>query len=245
MDNGPINVRRLSLPAYNTAVGSARAEPSGLTGTSSATGEVDAWAELEESGLARDGHLTPEWTRALAGADRAPVTITLAARHDRMVFDTDVALLPGLGLTVTQRSVVGDEPSETLHEPVVELVAFSPDLVWPVVRRVLPPQEAVRADPRPTPPSQRRTIGADDAARESVLAGGDAQVSLLVSIHTPEGTAPFGLHRWVLVDDDLYEVNGTDPEVVAVQPGAIAHELVYLVTGAYSAAATGFDSAVR
>lgn len=245
MDNGPINVRRLSLLAYNTAVSSARAEPSGLTGTSSATGEVDAWAELEESGLARDGHLTPEWTRALAGADRAPVTITLAARHDRMVFDTDVALLPGLGLAVTQRSVVGDEPSETLHEPAVELVAFSPEQVWQAVRRVLPPEGVVRADPRPTPPSQRRTLGADEAARERVLAGGDAQVSLLVSVHTPQGTAPFGLHRWVLVGDDLYEVNGTDPEVVAVQPGAIAHELVYLITGAYSAAATHFESAVR
>lgn len=158
------------------------------------------------------------------------------------------------------------------REPAVEIVAFPPQQLWSAVRRVLPPHEALRADARPTPPSSRRTVNvpnhvrerltelageplersagdllsdllADDEEWAPILRGGDAEVALLVGVHAPDGRiATIGMHRWILTDEHLYVLEGGSTMVVAVEAGAIAHELTYLVTGAYSVAASLIES---
>lgn len=155
---GVINVRRVSLHAYNTAVHAAR-DAAGPAPRLDA--DHEAWAELEDADLAQDGSLRPQWAHALGAAPDAPVQINLVARQDNVTFTTDVVLLPGLGLATTRRSVTEPESDASeAFEPAVELVAFAPEEIWPAIRRALPPQEAMRADPHPTPTAERNILPA-------------------------------------------------------------------------------------
>ena len=195
------------------------------------------WAELEQSGIAEDAQLLPEWALALGAAPTAPVQVRVTAHQGAVTFTTDVTLLPGLGLASTQRSV-RDEKGEGGFESVVELVAFPPEQVWPAIRRALPPHDALRADPAPTPSARRHTIAADRAhsSRDELVAGADASVELVVAAHTPDGvTRPIGAHQWLLTDGQLSAL-GPGGERTTFDPGAIAHELVFLVTGALALA---------
>ena len=255
-----LNVRRVSVRAYEMAIESARRAAASAGDTVAA----EVWAELEEVGIAAGGQLTPQWENALAAAPNAPVQLRVVATLAATTFETDVVLPPGLGLATTQRAVERDE--DTVREPFVEMVAFPPEQVWQEVRRVLPPIDVVRADPRPTTPSGRRAVPVPDEVREHlarqsgegnevpgqlpsallegqdewhrVVAGGDAQVGVTVAANLPgKGVVPLGVHRWVVVGDALYAVDVASGSVARVEAGAIAYEVVYLVTGAYTAVA--------
>ncbi|WP_415830842.1 hypothetical protein, partial [Janibacter anophelis] len=211
-----MTVRRMSLAAYDTAVHAAR--------TAHAPDEAvagGAWAELEQSGIAKGGRLLAEWARALGAAPTAPVQVRVTAHQGPVTFTTDVTLLPGLGLASTQRSF-RDEKGEGGFEPVVELVAFPPEQVWPAIRRALPPHDALRADPAPTSSARRQTVPADGghSSRDEFVAGADASVELVVAAHTPDGvTRPVGAHQWLLTEGQLSAL-GPDGERTTLDPGA-------------------------
>lgn len=231
---GALNVRRMSLRAYNTAVHAARAEQTVVPI------DRDAWEELEASGVAEHGQLRPQWARALGAASSAPVQVQVTAHQGPVTFTTDIVVLPGVGLACTQRSVAArDSPHGEGREPVVELVAFAPELVWPVVRRVLPPHEVLRADPAPTPSSRRDTATVEDSERwQALVARADARVELLVTARSADGRLhPVGAHQWLVTDGQLRAVGPGTTSVTTLEPGALAHELIFLVTGAYDAAA--------
>lgn len=258
-----MKVRRISLPAFETAMAAATEE-----GAAAPAGDADeSWAELARAELASGQTLRPEWSRALAASPGAPIQIRVVARDGEVSFETDLTLLPGLGLARTQRTHLartadGYEPVG--REPAVELVAFLPEQVWPAVRRVIPDREVLRAAARPTPLSRQRHLVLDPAVAQqlpdrvaadpfhrtpgavleslvhddelsAVLAGGDAEVAVVVVARTGEhDLAPVGSSRWTVVGDDLYSIRTTRDriDVVAVEAGDVAHEVVYHVAGA-------------
>lgn len=258
-----MKVRRISLPAFETAMAAATEE-----GAAAPAGDADeSWAELARAELASGQTLRPEWSRALAASPGAPIQIRVVARDGEVSFETDLTLLPGLGLARTQRTHLartadGYEPVG--REPAVELVAFPPEQVWPAVRRVIPDREVLRAAARPTPLSRQRHLVLDPAVAQqlpdrvaadpfhrtpgavleslvhddelsAVLAGGDAEVAVVVVARTGEhDLAPVGSSRWTVVGDDLYSIRTTRDriDVVAVEAGDVAHEVVYHVAGA-------------
>lgn len=255
-------IRRMTQAAFDTAVGSATGEP--------VTAPSTVWTELETAGLAEGGRLLPAWADALTASADAPVQIKIVAREGEVSFESEISLLPGLGLCRTQRTALRATP--TGYEPVtreeaVELVAFAPEELWLAVRRVLPPHDALRAPQHVTPPSRERQLSVPAevveqiAARvegdplgrtpaeiletapeiedelRAVLAGGPAEVALLVGALTAPGElTPVGTSRWSLVGEQVYSLRST-PEsvaVVAVEDGDVAADLVWYVTGAYN-----------
>lgn len=257
-------IRRMTQTAFDTAVGAATGEP--MRGAH----DPAVWAELETAGLAEGGQLLPAWADALAASPDAPVQIKIVAREGEVSFESEISLLPGLGLCRTQRVALRSTP--TAYEPVtreeaVELVAFPPEDLWLAVRRVLPPRDALRAPQHITPPSRERplTVPSEvveqvaarvegdslgrtpaeiletapeiDAELRAVLAGGPAEVALLVGAVTgTDGVTPVGTCRWTVIGDQLYALRSTPHSVavVAVEDGDVAADLIWYVTGAYN-----------
>lgn len=253
-------------PAQGTAFG---VDASGADGRGSA-----AWAELERAEMARSGALLPAWAQALGAVGGALVQIVLSARQGDIAFETQIGLLPGLGLTRTQRVALAHGPDGRTpmgREEAVEILAFPPERLWEAVARVLPPTATLRSPAAPTPSGDRVTLALPEAVAgrlpelvdherigrtageillaevnaagegewSRLLADPDAEVGMVVGAKTgPEDFQVIGVHRWFEVDSDLYHLVTADaPRVEKVLPGALAHELVYLVTGAYGAAA--------
>ncbi|WP_068262754.1 hypothetical protein [Janibacter limosus] len=257
-------IRRMTQAAFDTAVGVATSE------ATAGAEDPAVWAELERAGLAAGRALLPAWSDALAASPAAPVQIKIVAREGEVSFESEISLLPGLGLCRTQRVALRTTP--TAYEPVsreeaVELVAFPPEDLWLAVRRVLPPRDALRAPLHITPPSRQRDLKVTPEAVEqlaqrlegdplgrtpaeiletapeldpelrAVLAGGSAEVALLVGAVTgPDDVTPVGACRWTVVGEQLYSLRSTPDAVavVAVEDGDLAADLIWYVTGAYN-----------
>ncbi|WP_191563229.1 hypothetical protein [Janibacter melonis] len=95
----------------------------------------------------------------------------------------------------------------------------------------------VEADPLGRTPGAVLESAVDDPELSAVLAGGEAQVAVTVLARTGADVAvPVGSGHWVLADEHLCAVrtaSGT-PDVVGVEPGDVAAQLRYLVTGAHA-----------
>lgn len=237
-ESGSLNVRRMTLRAYTCAIHAAREEHT------DEPQDREAWAELEASGIAEHGRLRPQWAQALSAATTAPVQVHVTAHQGAVAFTTGIVLLPGVGLACTQRSIATpDSPDDEGHEPAVELVAFAPELIWPVVRRVLPPHDALRADPAPTPSSQRHTTTIGHNSWQTLLTQADARVELLVTAMSAGGQLlPIGAHQWLVTDGLLRAAGPGTTSVTTLDPGSVAHELIFLVTGAYDSAAADLNN---
>lgn len=202
-------VRRMTQAAFDTAVGVATGEPT------AGAEDPALWVELERAGLAAGRALLPAWSDALAASPAAPVQIKIVAREGEVSFESEISLLPGLGLCRTQRVALRTTP--TAYEPVareeaVELVAFAPEDLWLAVRRVLPPRAALRAPRHITPPSRQRDLTVAPEAVEHLAARLDGD---------PLGRTPAEI---------LETAPELDPELRAVLAGGAAD--VALLVGA-------------
>ncbi len=173
---------------------------------SPAPGPLD-WLELVRSGLARaEGELDPMWQKALASSAEADIAIRVISVYEDLAYVGDLTL-DGDICTCLLRRVRVKAGSQgqwdiTGADPKLEFAVTTADNPWLLVRRILPPLEALRAAPAaPGPgPSESYPLTADLAAgvREALDSG---------SVATP-GAA-------------LLSVPGLPPEVrAALQPSA-------------------------
>lgn len=208
-----------------------------------------AWSELVEAGIASaPGTVKPAWSEMLQETSRGDIAFRVVSRVGRAGMHSTVTLTPGVGLSLTERRRLQVTASEVVVEAVedaVEMAIFDPSLVWPAVQRVLPPDEAVRAEGgRSTALEERRVAVVDDLPERSGLpqdvrdrlAGANVEVSIAMHVSRGDGLEPAVTQRhWALADDGgLLEVRVGHGavEVVEVPAGTIADEVVWLAAGA-------------
>lgn len=127
-------------------------------------------AELRRVRLvSADAHLDERWQHILSGMTTAPVALRIVAAQDDACFGTDVVLYESIGLAVTERGTTrvrhdGSREVATA-EGAVDVVLFRHDELWPVVRRVLPPIDEMRAGPDRGAPVQTLPVTPEDQAR--------------------------------------------------------------------------------
>lgn len=131
-------------------------------------------AELRSHGIIGDGEvLDPEWQRLLAALVRAPVALRVVASKGSATFHTEVAVLPDVALAVTRRGTSSrgtqGERAITGAEMAVEVVLFTHEEVWPVIRRVIPELPALRAEPDTSVVEDPLSVSAEDQARVTAI----------------------------------------------------------------------------
>lgn len=213
----------------------------------SVPGEDAAWAELVAAGVATpDRRLEPHWHQLLAEAAQAPVRFEIVSRMGRAGMRTLISLAPGHGLAVTERrrlTVTDTEVVVDAVEDAVELAIFDPSLLWPAVKRVLPPSHLLRADAAARSRDEQTVAVLRDAPERSALsdavladlAGADVEVQLLLQVDHGGGVPLVATRHWLEGEhQQLLEVRLVEDraEVVQVPTGTVADEVTWLTMGA-------------
>ncbi len=226
----------------------------------------EAWAELVRAGLATaPGQVVTAWRDLLGEAAKGEIVFEVVSRMGQAGMSSRFSLLGEGGLSVTEKRRLTVTDSEVVVDAVedaIEVTIFPPTMLWPAVRRVLPPDELVRAEPGPDNPlhDEVRAVVTDVPERSSLpqevldqLAAADVEVSLAMQVligPDPEQgatkTAEAQRH-WARSGGDLLEVRIADQavSVVAVEPGSVASELVWLAVGAMEMRAQSLTGAAR
>lgn len=234
-------------------------------------GDDAAWEEMQRSGVASGrGELDPHWREVIHQTMTAPVTFRVASTYRGLAYLADIAVGTHVTTSLTRRLRVEDDGSGFLTptgaDPQLEFAVAGPDQVWPLVRRVLPPLEELRASPRETRDADRvehpldadtlRAIrasldapGLAPAARDALNAHATVMMMTLVLPPGAPADAPGVAHRaWALGDEGLYVLDRRDDEacVTRVTPGDIGFTTLWLAQGAQDAlahAARAFEGA--
>lgn len=234
--------RTMSTAALRLLTAEAKGEPP-------PGGAATVWPELVAAGIAgAPGAVRASWAQLLREASRGDIALEIVSRAGRAGMRSTVTLTPGAGLGITERRRLQVTEREVVVEAVedaVELSVFDPTLVWPAVRRLLPPSEAVRAEGgRSTALDEQRVAVVGEVPERSVLpddvlgrlASAQVEVSLTMHVSRGDGVPPAVTQRhWAQADDGgLLEVRvvGGAVEVVDVPAGTIADEVVWLAAGA-------------
>lgn len=113
--------------------------------------DEDTMAGWEAAGIiTRDG-LAPDWALALRVAQEATAGMEIVSVYREVAFDAMIYLLDEHIVTVTSRAAVeaGEDGWEMVGvHAMLEVVLASRIDPWRLVRRVLPPLDVVRAEPR-------------------------------------------------------------------------------------------------
>lgn len=208
-----LHVGRIAMPAWQAAVehlaaGDAAGAGDELLLQWRAAGVVD-----------EDSALAPDWERAIDAQARAKVALTLVARHGDVAFLTNLYACPEqeCAVAVTVRATVGQGRSIDVVNPQAE-VAWAPlASVWPLLRRVLPPEEAMRADagtsesePEPVEPAPEALAEADAAASSMFVFAVDAASGASEDV------------AWYVADGALHRLRARSHELHRVAPGDVA-----------------------
>lgn len=240
--------RTLSTAAFELMSALAKGDPPPTIPPGGRVSEAQAWDELVEAGIvAPDRALRPAWARVLGDASAADIAFQLSARMGKAGIFSTVSMTPDAGLSITERRRLQVGESEIAIESVedkVEIALFDPRLIWPAIQRVLPPNEAVRSDPRPGTVQREQTLAAiSDIPERSALPDGvrtdlasaSVEVSLALSVDLGDRPPAAAIRHWSVGNSgDLLEVRllGDAVTVVDVPAGTIAREVTWLAVGA-------------
>jgi len=226
-----------------------------------------AWAELDGLGLSpAAGEVQREWLAAVALLFAAPLTVAARATYQGTSTTSAIGLRGGRGIAVHQRQLseaTGAGTVVTGSEDLVEVTLFDEVKLWPALRRLLPPLEAVRAPAKAAPlgSTPAAVLGADtdlNALPEpaaGLVSSEDANVTLSVTAAPEGGPAHVWAGMWSVKDGHLYSVrtrtagtpDGTTTEAVMteVPAGHIAHELIFAVVGGHDVLSAARAEAAR
>lgn len=126
------------------------------------TDDVDQLAFWEAAGILASGQLDPLWGRAITVEHSADRGIEILSRYGDVVFSATVLVDGDTATCVTSRATVaanaeGVEEVDALH-PMVEVAITPSSRVWELIRRVMPPLDELRHEPRPTRESEAKRV---------------------------------------------------------------------------------------
>lgn len=126
--------------------------------------DEDKLAFWEAAGIVVNNQLDELWGRAIGVAQEAVRACELLSRKDDVVFSATVLVDAGWVVSCTSRGTVanvdGAEALDKIH-PMLEVAIAPADRIWQVIRRVLPPEDALRHEPRATNVDEAKQITID------------------------------------------------------------------------------------
>lgn len=124
----------------------------------------DKLAFWEAAGIIADDQVDELWGRAITVAQQSTRACELLSRKDEVVFSATVLVHDGWVVSCTSRGTVanvdGEESVDKLH-PMMEVAIAPVHRAWQVIRRVLPPEDALRHEPRATNVDEAKQITVD------------------------------------------------------------------------------------
>ncbi|MCU6480828.1 hypothetical protein [Arthrobacter sp. A2-55] len=226
-----------------------------------------AWAELAGLGLSpAAGEVQREWLAAVALLFAAPLTVAARATYQGTSTTSAIGLRSGRGIAVHQRQLseaTGAGTVVTGSEDLVEVTLFDEDKLWPALRRLLPPLDAVRAPAKAAPlgSTPAAVLGADTDLNalpepaDGLVRSEDANVTLSVTAAPEGGPAHVWAGMWSAKDGHLYSVRtrtagtpdstSTEALITEVPAGHIAHELIFAVVGGHDVLSAARAEAAR
>ena len=240
---------RLSAEAMSLLRAAAQIEAEGQDESDAHRQEVartaHRWPELITHGMATaPGRLDPAWAEVITQAARGRLAWRVVARQGGSGVAADLSVLPSVGLCLAERrrlSVSAQAVEVLATEDAVTVGIFQPEDIWPTIRRFIPPDPALRADPGPDHPGAevlraRITPERDDLPPEVLAALAAADSELSIALHADRGPAGAVLaHRhWAVSDGRLLEIRLVDGRVDVVEcpAGSVASEVLWLAVGA-------------
>lgn len=220
--DGQLHVGRLSAPAWQSAVDQ-------LADDVPDVAQEQVVLEWRAAGIVDAAlRVAPDWQRAIDAQARSTVSVTLVARMEDVAFLTALYICPGLetAVTVTLRATTdaSDGRIDMVH-PQAEVAMAPSDRPWVLLRRVVPPLDAFRAErgaPNESPVPlhiTQESLATAEAARASVFAFG---------VHADTGRSDEAV--WYLGDNQLHRLSPDTLEVLRVTDGDVASGLLSLIT---------------
>ncbi len=115
--------------------------------------DEDQLAFWEAAGILAGGLLDEAWGRALHVVQTSQHAVEVLSVHEDVAFAATVFVDGDWAVACTSRATVGNvdgaEAVDRIH-PMVEVALTPRPRVWQLVRRVLPPLDELRHEPRPT-----------------------------------------------------------------------------------------------
>ncbi|TRY17781.1 hypothetical protein FOJ82_10925 [Tessaracoccus rhinocerotis] len=214
-----LHVGRIAMPAWQAAVERL------ATGSADGAGEEQLLQWRAAGILDEQSALAPDWERAIDAQARAKVALTLVARQYDVAFLTNLYACPEqeCAVAVTVRATVGEGRRIDVVNPQAE-VAWAPlPSIWPLLRRVLPPVDAMRADVAavgesyPVEPTEA-ALAAADAAPTSVF---------VFAVDAASGASEEV--AWYVADGVLHRLHARSRDLQQVAPGDVAAGLTAAV----------------
>lgn len=218
-------------------------------GTAEHESEVAAtrerWPELVEAGMATAvGSLDDAWVDLVTEAAKGELAWRLVARQGEAGVNASLAVLPTIGLCLAERRrlrVTGSKVEVVAVEDQVTVGIFQPAELWPTMRRFVPPEPALRADPGRDSPLDEALVARVTPERAVLppevleqLAAADAELSIALHVDRGEGAAAVGQRHWAVTDGILREVRLGEGriDVVECPPGTVGSEVLWMGAGA-------------
>lgn len=237
-----------SREAAPATPGSGDTPPSRLPENLDRAGRANAWAELQELGVASGAHLVPAWTDALQLALRPVTLLRLSAAYLGMGCNSDFNIAGAQGLAVLRRSTI--EPDDDggfrtiAHEPALEIASFDVAHVWGAIAPVLPPLAELRQDAAPAPGSGGHRARIPLTPAEAAAVPEEAVLAAAMTTRAGEARQAWAA-RWSVSEGSLYSVRTAEGATILTpqEPGHVAREITFALAGAYEFAAGGWLSA--
>lgn len=115
------------------------------------TVDEDVLASWDAAGIITPEGIDPQWERALRLAQTSTVGVEIVATYSGVTFDAMLFFSGPDALCVTARAKVEERPhglEVTGADPMLEVALASSADPWVLMRRILPPLEIARAQPR-------------------------------------------------------------------------------------------------
>lgn len=250
-DSTPLRGWMASPQAWNLAV----ALVQGTAGESDG-GSAEARAELERAGITSDGVLDSMWGAVIRQTITANATFRVVSVFNGLAYLCDVSVGQDVATSLTRRLAVEPDGSGEFvamgADPQIEFVVASASHVWPLIRRVLPPIDEVRAEPQQTPAARRVEHVIDEQlialARQSLDSAAidpkirdafRARATIMIqhTIFSGNHSQPdigIGMRAWLVGDEGLYSIERHDGTVgvYEVAPGDVGFGVVWYALGA-------------
>lgn len=251
VDSTPLRGWMASAQAWNLAV----ALVQGTAGEPD-SGSAQTRAELERAGITSDGTLDSMWGAVIRQTITADTTFRVVSVFDGLAYLSDVSVGPDVATSLTRRLAVEPDGSgefvATGADPQLEFVVASAGNVWPLIRRVLPPIDEVRAQPQQTPAARRVEHVIDEQtvalARQSLDSATidpkirdafQARATIMIQHMTFSGNQSqpdigIGMRAWLVGNEGLYSIERHDGTagIYEVAPGDIGFGVVWYALGA-------------
>lgn len=208
--------------------------------------------EWEAAGIVDpDRQPDTDWMRALEVTRKAAIGAEVVSVYEAMVFSGTLLVDGDDVVCVTARAAFEEEGERqvTAVHPMLEVAIAPRKLVWLLLRRVLPPLDELRAEPRETQPGDIEPLTLDGVEiPESIQADPEKFSAHLV--HLPglpaalydaleptaevyayvlaskDGDVRHTSQAWALGDRGLYRIDSDTAQVAKVPAGDLAHRLV-------------------